>query len=460
MKGNIMSVKFVETALRDGHQSLLATRLATEEILKVLPELDKAGYFALEVWGGATFDACLRYLNEDPWERLRQIKANTKNTKLQMLFRGQNILGYKHYPDDIVEKFVEKSLQNGIDIIRIFDALNDLRNLETAAKATKKYKGHLQIALAYTTSPVHNVDYYVDLANKAQDMGADSICVKDMSGILMPDVAYKLIKALKENIKVPINFHTHATSGLAPVTYYKVIEAGVDIVDTALSPLSGGTSQVATEAIATLVGDDANLDFEHMENAKDILSKIKDKYIENGILNPKALTPNPKILHSQIPGGMISNLLNQLKDQKALDRYEEVLEEVPRVRKDLGYPPLVTPMSQMVGTQAIMNILSKERYKLVPDEIKAYLRGKYGKAPGEIDPDFRKSIIGDDEVLNHRPADDLEPQFENLKEKYKDIARSEEDVLSLALFESVALKYLKGLKDEVVEFTLHTGDQS
>jgi len=455
-----MSVKFVETALRDGHQSLLATRLATEEILKVLPELDKAGYFALEVWGGATFDACLRYLNEDPWERLRQIKANTKNTKLQMLFRGQNILGYKHYPDDIVEKFVEKSLQNGIDIIRIFDALNDLRNLETAAKATKKYKGHLQIALAYTTSPVHNVDYYVDLANKAQDMGADSICVKDMSGILMPDVAYKLIKALKENIKVPINFHTHATSGLAPVTYYKVIEAGVDIVDTALSPLSGGTSQVATEAIATLVGDDANLDFEHMENAKDILSKIKDKYIENGILNPKALTPNPKILHSQIPGGMISNLLNQLKDQKALDRYEEVLEEVPRVRKDLGYPPLVTPMSQMVGTQAIMNILSKERYKLVPDEIKAYLRGKYGKAPGEIDPDFRKSIIGDDEVLNHRPADDLEPQFENLKEKYKDIARSEEDVLSLALFESVALKYLKGLKDEVVEFTLHTGDQS
>jgi len=460
MKGNIMSVKFVETALRDGHQSLLATRLTTEEILKVLPELDKAGYFALEVWGGATFDACLRYLNEDPWERLRQIKANTKNTKLQMLFRGQNILGYKHYPDDIVEKFVEKSLQNGIDIIRIFDALNDLRNLETAAKATKKYKGHLQIALAYTTSPVHNVDYYVDLANKAQDMGADSICVKDMSGILMPDVAYKLIKALKENIKVPINFHTHATSGLAPVTYYKVIEAGVDIVDTALSPLSGGTSQVATEAIATLVGDDANLNFEHMENAKDILSKIKDKYIENGILNPKALTPNPKTLHSQIPGGMISNLLNQLKDQKALDRYEEVLEEVPRVRKDLGYPPLVTPMSQMVGTQAIMNILSKERYKLVPDEIKAYLRGKYGKAPGEIDPDFRKSIIGDDEVLNHRPADDLEPQFENLKEKYKDIARSEEDVLSLALFESVALKYLKGLKDEVVEFTLHTGDQS
>ncbi|MDA3931896.1 MAG: pyruvate carboxylase subunit B [Tenericutes bacterium] len=456
----MMSVKFVETALRDGHQSLLATRLTTDEILSVLPELDKAGYYALEVWGGATFDACLRYLNEDPWERLRQIKANTKNTKLQMLFRGQNILGYKHYPDDIVEKFVEKSIENGIDIIRIFDALNDLRNLETSAKAIKKYNGHLQIALAYTTSPVHSVDYYVDLANKAQAMGADSICIKDMSGILMPEVAYKLIKALKENIKIPINFHTHSTSGLASVAYKRAIDAGVDMVDTALSPLSGGTSQVATEAIATLIGDESKLDFVHLKNAKNILTKIKDKYIENGILNPKALTPNPQILQSQIPGGMISNLLNQLKAQNALDRYEEVLEEVPRVRKDLGYPPLVTPLSQMVGTQAIMNILANERYKLVPDEIKAYLRGKYGKAPGKIDPEFRKSIIGNAIVLDYRPANDLEPQFEKLKEKFKNIARSEEDVLSIALFEPVALKYLKGLKDEVIEFTLHTGDQS
>ncbi|QWC00753.1 pyruvate carboxylase subunit B [Mycoplasmatota bacterium] len=456
----MMSVKFVETALRDGHQSLMATRLTTDEILSVLPELDQAGYYALEVWGGATFDACLRYLNEDPWERLRKIKAQTKNTKLQMLFRGQNILGYKHYPDDIVEKFVEKSIENGIDIIRIFDALNDLRNLETSAKAIKKYHGHLQIALSYTTSPVHSIDYYVDLANQAQDMGADSLCIKDMSGILMPDVAYNLIKALKKNISIPINFHTHATSGLAPITYKRAIDAGIDMVDTALSPLSGGTSQVATEAIATLIGDESKLDFNHLENAKETLTRIKDKYIENGILNPKALTPNPKILHSQIPGGMISNLLNQLKDQKALDKYEEVLEEVPRVRKDLGYPPLVTPMSQMVGTQAIMNILAKERYKLVPDEIKAYLRGNYGKAPGHIDPEFRKSIIGDDPVLDHRPADDLKPRFDILKEKYKDIARSEEDVLSLALFEPVALKYLKGLKDDVVEFTLHTGEQS
>jgi oxaloacetate decarboxylase alpha subunit len=455
-----MSVKFVETALRDGHQSLMATRLTTDEILTVLPELDKAGYHALEVWGGATFDACLRYLNEDPWERLRKIRKVAKNTKLQMLFRGQNILGYKHYPDDIVEKFVEKSIENGMDIIRIFDALNDLRNLETSAKAIKKYGGHLQIAMSYTTSPVHSVEYYVDLAKKSEKMGADSICVKDMSGILTPDTAYKLIKALKENIKVPINFHTHATSGLAPIAYQKVIDAGVDIVDTALSPLSGGTSQVATEAIATLLGEDNPLDFDHLENAKDKLTKIKDKYIENGILNPKALTPNPKILHSQIPGGMISNLLNQLKEQNALDKYEDVLKEVPEVRKDLGYPPLVTPISQMVGTQSIMNILSGERYKLVPDEIKTYLRGGYGKAPGHIDPDFRKSIIGDDKVLDHRPADDLKPQFDKVKEKHKDIIESDEDVLSLALFEPVALKYLKGKQDEIIEFSIDMGDIS
>lgn len=455
-----MSIKFVETALRDGHQSLIATRLTTKEILSVLPDLDKAGYYALEVWGGATFDACLRFLNEDPWERLREIRKIVKNTKLQMLFRGQNILGYKHYPDDIVEKFVEKSISNGIDIIRIFDALNDLRNLETSAKAIKKYHGHLQIALSYTTSPVHSIEYYVDLANKAQAMGADSICIKDMSGILMPNITYKLIKALKENIKIPINFHTHATSGLAPINYYKAIEAGVDIIDTALSPFSGGSSQVATEAIAALLGYEANLNFEYLENAKTILTKIKDKYLENGILNPKALTTNPQILHSQIPGGMISNLFNQLKEQNALDKYEEVLKEIPRVRKDLGYPPLVTPLSQMVGTQAIMNILAKERYKIVPDEIKAYLRGKYGQAPGKIDSEFRKSIIGDDLVIDHRPADDLSPQFDLLKEKFKDLARSDEDVLSLALFETVAKKYLLNQKDDYIEFSIHIGDQS
>ena len=453
-----MTVKFVETALRDGHQSLMATRLTTEEILTIVPELDQAGYHALEVWGGATFDACLRFLNEDPWERLRKIRALAKNTKLQMLFRGQNILGYKHYPDDIVEKFVQKSIENGIDIIRIFDALNDLRNLDTAAKATKKYGAHLQIALSYTTSPVHSIDYYVDLAKKAENMGADSICVKDMSGILLPDVAYQLIKALKHTVDIPINFHTHATSGLAPISYQKAIEAGVDIVDTALSPLSGGTSQVATEAIATLLGKDNPLDMEKLVLAKDQLTQIKDKYILNGLLNPKALTPNPNILRSQIPGGMISNLLSQLKDQNALDQYENVLEEVPKVRKDLGYPPLVTPISQMVGTQSIMNIMTKERYKLVPDEIKAYLKGQYGRPPGPIDDAFRRSIIGDEPVLNHRPADDLKPMFDEIKNKYKHLAKTDEDILSLALFESVALKYLKQKQDEIIEFTIETGD--
>lgn len=452
-----MTVKFVETALRDGHQSLMATRLTTDEILSIVPELDQAGYHALEVWGGATFDACLRYLNEDPWERLRLIRALAKKTKLQMLFRGQNILGYKHYPDDIVEKFVEKSIENGIDIIRIFDALNDLRNLETAAYATKKYHGHLQIALSYTISPVHSIEYYIELAKKAEAMGADSLCIKDMSGILMPDVAYKLISALKSTISIPIDFHTHATSGLAPITYQKAIEAGVDIIDTALSPLSSGTSQVATEAIALLLGKDSPLNMDKLEIAKIKLTKIKDQYIENGILNPKALTPNPLILKSQIPGGMISNLLSQLKDQNALDKYEEVLEEIPKVRKDLGYPPLVTPMSQMVGTQAIMNILSHERYKLVPDEIKAYLKGQYGQAPGKIDEQFRKQVINDEPVLTHRPADDLKPQFLEFKNKYKDIVQTDEDILSLVLFETVALKYFKAKENEIIEFTLDTG---
>jgi len=453
-----MPVKFLETSLRDGHQSLMATRLTTDEILSIVPELDKAGFYALEVWGGATFDACLRFLNEDPWERLRKIRSLAKHTKLQMLFRGQNILGYKHYPDDIVEKFVEKSIENGIDIIRIFDALNDLRNLETAAKATKTYGGHLQIALSYTVSPVHSIEYYVSLAKKAEAMGADSLCIKDMAGILVPDVAYKLIKALKDTIQIPIDFHTHATSGIAAISYQKAIEAGVDIVDTALSPLSGGTSQVATEAIAALLGKDNPLDMNVLLKAKDKLTIIKDKYIQNGILNPKALTPNPNIMLSQIPGGMISNLLNQLKQQQALDKYEDVLKEVPKVRKDLGYPPLVTPISQMVGTQAIMNILTKERYKLVPDEIKAYLKGAYGRAPGPIDEAFRRSIIHDEPVLTHRPADDLKPMFETVKEKYKDIAKTDEDVLSLALFESVALKYLKQKKDKVIEFSIDIGD--
>ncbi len=452
-----MGLRFTETALRDGHQSLLATRLTTKEILSVVPDLDKVGYHSLEVWGGATFDACLRYLNEDPWERLRSIRDQVKHTKLQMLLRGQNILGYHHYPDDIVEMFVKKAIENGIDIIRIFDALNDLRNVKTALNATKKHGAHAQIALSYTTSPIHDTTYYQTLAAKAEEMGADSICIKDMSGILTPDKAKDLIIALKDVLHVPLNLHSHATSGLSPATYKAAIDNGIDIIDTALSPLSGGTSQVATEAIAVMAGNRANLDFDHLKDAREILTKIKDTYAENGLLNPKTLTPNPEILTAQIPGGMISNLLNQLKEQKALDRYEEVLKEVPRVRKDLGYPPLVTPISQMVGTQAIMNILSGERYAMVPGEIKNYLRGKYGRAPGTIDDDFRKSIIGNEKPLNHRPADDLKDAFDQVKEKHIDLIRYDEDVLSLALFEPIAKKYLKRLKHDVTEFTLHIG---
>lgn len=451
-----MQVRFTETALRDGHQSLLATRLTTDEILSVIPDLDQVGYHALEVWGGATFDACLRYLGEDPWERLRKINAAVKHTKLQMLLRGQNILGYRHYPDDIVRMFVKKAVENGIDIIRIFDALNDLRNIQTAVEATKAAGAHAQIALSYTTSPIHDTAYYTDLAIQARDMGADSICIKDMSGILTPDKAKEMILAFKEVLDIPINLHSHATSGLSPATYKAAIDHGVDIVDTALSPLAGGTSQVATEAIAVMAGDDAHLDFDALKRARETLTRIKDRYIENGVLNPKTLTPNPEILTAQIPGGMISNLLSQLKEQNALGHYEDVLKEVPRVREDLGYPPLVTPISQMVGTQAIMNILRGERYVMVPGEIKNYLRGKYGRPPGDIDPAFRKRIIGDAQPLGHRPADDLGDAFTDVKEKHKHLIRSDEDVLSLALFEPIAKRYLESLKDDITAFTLHT----
>jgi len=377
-----MSIKIVETSLRDGHQSLFATRMTTDEILSVVSDLDQAGYYALEVWGGATFDACLRFLNEDPWERLRKIKAACKHTKLQMLFRGQNILGYRHYADDIVDKFVQKSIENGIDIIRIFDALNDIRNLKSAVEATKKYGGHCQIALSYTTSPVHTVDYYVQLAKAVEHMGADSLCIKDMAGVLLPEDAYQLITRLKQNTHLPIDLHSHATGGMMEMTYMKAIEAGVDIIDTALSPFSGGTSQPSTEAFQYALANtphDPNLNLTYLDKAAQTMTLIKDKYLQNGLLNPKALTTNPSILKYQLPGGMLSNLMSQLKDQKAMDRYEEVLKEVPQVRKDLGYPPLVTPLSQMVGTQAVMNVLSGERYKLVPNEIKEYLRGLYGR---------------------------------------------------------------------------------
>jgi len=462
-----MGIKIVDTALRDGHQSLFATRMTTDEILSAIDELDKAGYYALEVWGGATFDACIRFLNEDPWERLRAIRARCKNTKLQMLFRGQNILGYHHYPDDVVDKFVQKSLENGIDIIRVFDALNDIRNLKCAVDSTKKYGGHCQIALSYTTSPVHTVDYYVNLAKEVEKMGADSLCIKDMAGVLLPETAYELVSKIKKNTKLPLELHGHCTGGIGELAYMKAIEAGVDIIDTALSPLSGGTSQPSTEAFYyalenTPYATDLNIDY--LNKATEKLTKVKDKYLANGLLNPKTLTSNPNILKYQVPGGMLSNLMSQLKNQAAMDKYEEVLKEVPRVRKDMGYPPLVTPLSQMVGTQAVMNVMSGERYKMVPKEIKEYLQGLYGASPAPVDAVIRKKIIGDAVVITHRPADDLKPQFAELCEKYKDLVQSEEDVLTCALFEQVAVKFLEKKyhkeKDEVIEFNLFIGDQN
>lgn len=455
-----MGVKIVDTALRDGSQSLLATRLTTEEILRVAPLLDKAGYYALEVWGGATFDACLRFLDEDPWERLRAIRKACPNTKLQMLFRGQNILGYHHYPDDIVEKFVQKSIENGIDIIRVFDALNDIRNLKSAVDACKKYKGHCQIALSYTTSPVHTVSYYVELAKEIEAMGADSLCIKDMAGVLLPEDAYSLISQLKKGTKLPIELHSHCTGGICELTYRRAIEAGVDIIDMALSPLSGGTSQPSTEAFNyALKGTkyDPKLNQDKLDEAAAILSPIKQKYLKKGILNPKALSTNPSILKYQVPGGMLSNLMSQLEKQGAMEKYDEVLKEVPRVRKDLGYPPLVTPLSQMVGTQAVMNVITGERYKMVPKEIKDYLHGLYGKAPAPVNEEVRKKIIGDDETITYRPADKLAPEFEKLKKEYRKIAKCDEDVLSIALFEQVAIAFLKrkyGLEAESFSVSL------
>ena len=441
-----MGVKVVETALRDGHQSLFATRMTTDEVLLALKELDEVGYHAIEIWGGATFDACLRFLNEDPWERLRKAKKICKKTKLQMLFRGQNILGYRHYPDDVVDKFVEKSIKNGIDIIRIFDALNDIRNLKTAVLSTKKYGGECQIALSYTTSPVHTVEYYVSLAKEVEKLGADSLCIKDMAGVLLPDVAYQLVKAIKSNTNLPVELHSHCTGGLIEMTYQKAIEAGVDIIDTALSPFSGGTSQPCTESMYyAFKGSkyDMHLNEEMLNIAASKLAPVKQKYLDNGLLNPKVLSCNPNILKYQVPGGMLSNLISQLKQQGKLDKLDEVLKEVPKVRKDLGYPPLVTPMSQMVGTQAVLNVISEERYKMVPKEITDYLLGKYGKAPAIVDEEIKHKIIGDKKVITYRPADDLKPEFEDLKNKYKDIIKSDEDVLSIALFGDVAIKFIE-----------------
>ncbi len=439
-------VKITETVLRDAHQSLIATRMPTDTMLPIVEKLDKIGYHSLEAWGGATFDSCLRFLNEDPWERLRKIRDKAKNTKLQMLFRGQNILGYKNYADDVVEYFVQKSIANGIDILRIFDALNDVRNLKCAINACKKEKGHVQATVCYTISPVHNIESFVTLAKQLEEMGADSICIKDMAGLLLPYTAYELVKAMKETVKIPIQLHTHYTSGVASMTYLKAIEAGVDVVDCSISPLALGTSQPATEPmVATLQGSefDTGLDINALTEIADYFRPYREEYLKSGLLNPKMLGVDVNTLLYQVPGGMLSNLVSQLKQQGKEDKLEEVLKEVPEVRKDLGYPPLVTPTSQIVGTQAVLNVIMGERYKMVTKETKGIVKGEYGKTPVEIDPAFAKKIIGDDERITCRPADLIKPELDEMRSKMKEYLEQDEDVLSYALFDNVAVNFFK-----------------
>ena len=440
-------VLITDTILRDAHQSQAATRMRLDEMLPACEMLDKAGFFSLECWGGATFDSCLRFLNEDPWERLRQLKKALPNTKLQMLLRGQNILGYKHYADDVVDYFVKKSIDNGIDIIRTFDALNDLRNMQTAVSATKKYGGTAEVAMSYTVSPVHTEEYFVQLAKDIEAMGADMICIKDMAGLLLPYNAYSLVKKLKANTKLPIVLHTHNTAGTGSMTILKAIEAGVDVVDTALSPLGGGTSQPATESlVAVLKGTeyDTGLDEELLAKIAEHFRGVADRLTKDGWRDPgKVLSVNAKALQYQVPGGMLSNLIGQLKQANAMDKYYQVLEEVPRVRKDFGYPPLVTPTSQIVGTQAVMNVLAGERYKMVTKESKGLLRGEYGRLPAPVNEDVRKKCIGDEKVITHRPADDIAPELEKYRKEAAQYAQQDEDVLSYALFPQVATKFFQ-----------------
>ena len=433
-----------DTILRDAHQSQAATRMRVEDMLPACEILDEIGYWSLECWGGATFDSCLRFLNEDPWERLRLLKKHLPKTKLQMLLRGQNILGYKHYADDVVEAFCGKAVENGINVIRIFDALNDTRNMEAAMKYTKKAGGIVEATISYTTSPVHNEEYFVKLATELEQMGADTICIKDMANLLLPYDAYSLVKKLKEKVKVPIHLHTHNTTGTGDMINLKAIEAGVDIVDCALSPLGNGTSQPATEPlVATLKGTerDTGLDLQKLSKAAEYFRGVAQKLQDEGILNPKVLRVDTNTLLYQVPGGMLSNLISQLKQANAEDKYYDVLAEIPRVRKDFGYPPLVTPTSQIVGTQAVMNVLTGERYKVFPKESKGLLRGEYGRLPGEVNEEVRKKAIGDDEVITCRPADLLKPELEDYKKEIKDRMKQEEDVLSYALFPQVAEKF-------------------
>ncbi|MEE3698578.1 oxaloacetate decarboxylase subunit alpha [Streptococcus uberis] len=443
-------VRITETVLRDGQQSQIATRMTTEQMLPILENLDKAGYHALEVWGGATFDSCLRFLNEDPWERLRTIRKVVKHTKLQMLLRGQNLLGYRNYADDVVRGFVQKSIENGIDIIRIFDALNDPRNLQTAVAATKEFGGHAQVAISYTTSPVHTVDYFVQLAKDYAQIGADSICIKDMAGVLTPQTGYDLVKGIKAVVDLPLEIHTHATSGISEMTYLKVVEAGADIIDTAVSSFAGGTSQPATESVVMGLEDlgfETGIDLKEVEKVAAHLNSVRDHFRAEGLLNPKVKDVEPKTLIYQVPGGMLSNLLSQLTEQGLADKYDDVLAEVPRVRADLGYPPLVTPLSQMVGTQALMNVISGERFKVVPNEIKDYVRGFYGRPPAPLAEGIKEKIIGDEAVITVRPADLIEPQLPQLRKEIAAYAKSDEDVLSYASFPKQAQDFLGRRED-------------
>lgn len=440
-------VRITDTILRDGHQSQAATRMRTDEMLPACEKLDKVGYYSLECWGGATYDSCLRFLNEDPWERLRKLRAALPNTKTQMLLRGQNLLGYRPYSDDVVEFFVKKAIENGIDIIRCFDALNDLRNMQTAVKATKKYGGTAEIALSYTESPVHNEDYFVRLAEEIEKMGADLICIKDMANLLLPYKAYSLVKRLKKATSLPIVLHTHNTTGTGDMVLLKAVEAGVDVVDTCLSPLGSGTSQPATESlVATLQGTeyDTGIDLNLLADLAGYFRSVADRLTKDGWRDPsRVLGVDVKTLQYQVPGGMLSNLIGQLKQANAMDKYYDVLAEVPRVRKDFGYPPLVTPTSQIVGTQAVMNVLGGERYKMVPKESKDLLAGRYGKLPGEVNEDVRKKCIGDTKVITHRFADDLPPELDTLREEMREWYQKEEDVLSYAMFPKVAPKFFE-----------------
>lgn len=443
-------VRITDTTFRDAHQSLVATRMRTETMLPIAEKMDQVGFFSLEAWGGATFDVAVRFLNEDPWERIRLLKSHVKKTPLQMLLRGQNIVGYHNYPDDVLVKFVEKAAENGIDIFRVFDALNDIRNMEVAIRTVKKTGKHAQGTISYTISPVHTVQHFVEFAKKLAELDCDSICIKDMAGMLAPQPAYELITALKKEVGLPVHLHSHSTSGMVMMTYFHACEAGVDILDTAFSPLAWGTSQPPVESVvAALEGTpyDTGLDLELLSEIAAYFRELREKYYDAlKLIDPKSERVDPSIIVHQIPGGMFSNLLEQLREQKALDRLKEVLEEVPKVRKELGYPPLVTPTSQLVGTQAVLNVISGKRYSIVPKEIKDYVKGLYGKSPAPIDPKIKKKIIGDEEPITGRPADLLEPALENIPEDVKPYIKSEEDKITYALFPKQALDFFRRRK--------------